>query len=179
MSLWKVSDEATSELMVSFYHHLMSGETRSDALRQAKLEMIRREEYQHPFFWAPFIASGSWERMGSNDRAPRAQSLNGAWTGSLLDSVAGPGTVHVSLFESGRSVSGSWSVTFGDSRHNNSGTAVGSIDGSTLSLILKPVVSAACGFDVTATYDTPAIAGQYTGIECPVAVTGSVELTRR
>lgn len=56
MSLWKVPDEETCDLMLSFYQHLMSGAPKSVALRRAQLELkARRPE---PFYWAAFICEG-------------------------------------------------------------------------------------------------------------------------
>ncbi len=31
---------------------------RSEALRQVQLEMLQGDKYQHPYYWAAFIASG-------------------------------------------------------------------------------------------------------------------------
>jgi CHAT domain-containing protein len=56
MSLWSVDDNATKELMGSFYKEMQGGEGYAEALRKAKLEMIKKGI--HPFFWAPFIISG-------------------------------------------------------------------------------------------------------------------------
>lgn len=58
VSLWKVDDESTSDLMVSFYRHLRDGGDKSEALRRAKLELIDRSPYSHPYFWAAFILVG-------------------------------------------------------------------------------------------------------------------------
>ncbi len=55
-SLWKVDDDATSELMAGYYHHLLAGQGRAAALRQAMLDL--RKKHPHPHFWAPFIALG-------------------------------------------------------------------------------------------------------------------------
>ncbi|OUC14543.1 MAG: hypothetical protein B0A82_11440 [Alkalinema sp. CACIAM 70d] len=63
ISLWKVNDQATKDLMVSYYKKLLSGEGRSEALRQAKLETIFHEQYSHPYFWAGFILSGNWSPL--------------------------------------------------------------------------------------------------------------------
>jgi CHAT domain-containing protein len=63
MSLWKVSDEGTKDLMVSYYQRLLKNEGRSEALRQVQLEMLRSAKYQHPYFWASFIPSGDWTPM--------------------------------------------------------------------------------------------------------------------
>jgi CHAT domain-containing protein/tetratricopeptide (TPR) repeat protein len=58
MSLWQVADEATKDLMTSYYSRLSKGEQRAEALRQAQLVMIKDEKTRHPFFWAAFISSG-------------------------------------------------------------------------------------------------------------------------
>jgi tetratricopeptide (TPR) repeat protein len=36
----------------------------SEALRQTQLEMLRSQNYQHPYYWAAFIPSGDWTAMG-------------------------------------------------------------------------------------------------------------------
>ncbi|EDX78103.1 Tetratricopeptide repeat family [Coleofasciculus chthonoplastes PCC 7420] len=63
MSLWKVSDTATKDLMVNYYQKLRENQGRSEALRQTQLEMIESGEYQHPYYWAAFIPSGDWTPM--------------------------------------------------------------------------------------------------------------------
>lgn len=56
LSLWTVSDEATSRLMKAFYENLQRGEPVAASLRIAQIEFIRREE--HPYFWSPFALIG-------------------------------------------------------------------------------------------------------------------------
>jgi tetratricopeptide (TPR) repeat protein len=56
MSLWKVPDAQTQELMIEFYQRLMSGEGRAEALRQAQLTM--KAKHPDPFFWGAFICQG-------------------------------------------------------------------------------------------------------------------------
>ena len=60
VSLWNVSDTATAELMRAFYTNLNQGLPRGEALRQAKLKMVRARnlEWTHPYFWAPFVLVG-------------------------------------------------------------------------------------------------------------------------
>ncbi len=60
MSLWKVSDDATQELMVSLYGQLAAGNGRASSLRQVQLALLKDEVYHHPYFWAGFILSGAW-----------------------------------------------------------------------------------------------------------------------
>jgi CHAT domain-containing protein/Tfp pilus assembly protein PilF len=91
ISLWKISDSATRDLMVSYYKRLLAGEGRAEALRQVQLAMLqgkllplpattsnkqrgKREtgemigevlanDYRHPYYWAAFIPSGDWQSM--------------------------------------------------------------------------------------------------------------------
>lgn len=60
VSLWNVSDRTTSDLMLAFYHELLSGATPSEALRAAKLALLRsgRADERHPSRWAPFVLIG-------------------------------------------------------------------------------------------------------------------------
>ncbi len=62
VSLWKVSDNSTSDLMIDFYKNLLNGEQEkqefSKPLREAKLKMIDEGTYAHPFYWSPFILIG-------------------------------------------------------------------------------------------------------------------------
>ncbi|MEP6850064.1 MAG: CHAT domain-containing protein [Acidobacteriota bacterium] len=60
MSLWPVSDNVTRELMTSYYTNLKHGMGRGEALRQVQLEMMKRPERRHPFYWASFIQAGEW-----------------------------------------------------------------------------------------------------------------------
>ena len=61
VSLWNVSDSATAGLMESFYANLKRGAAKSDALRKAKLSLVRGSNpaWRHPYFWAAFILVGS------------------------------------------------------------------------------------------------------------------------
>jgi CHAT domain-containing protein len=60
MSLWPVSDYIARDAIVDYYTGLRSGRGRGDALRQAKLALLRRASRRHPFYWAGFIQSGEW-----------------------------------------------------------------------------------------------------------------------
>jgi CHAT domain-containing protein/Tfp pilus assembly protein PilF len=62
MSLWKVDDTVTRDLMVDYYTHLQAGGGRTEALRDVQLRMLRnvRKNRTHPYYWASFIQSGDW-----------------------------------------------------------------------------------------------------------------------
>jgi CHAT domain-containing protein/tetratricopeptide (TPR) repeat protein len=56
MSLWKVPDEQTQELMVGFYQYLLGGAPKAEALRLAQLDL--KAKYPEPYFWGAFICQG-------------------------------------------------------------------------------------------------------------------------
>jgi CHAT domain-containing protein/tetratricopeptide (TPR) repeat protein len=56
MSLWSVSDEATQELMVSFYQKWLSGKTKRQAFREAQQEL--KTKYPQPYYWGAFVMVG-------------------------------------------------------------------------------------------------------------------------
>jgi hypothetical protein len=47
---WAVSDASSRETMAAYYAGLRAGLGRGDALRQAKLEMLKRTDRRHPFY---------------------------------------------------------------------------------------------------------------------------------
>ena len=58
-SLWNVSDIGTKELMVRFYQNILEkGMSKEDALREAKLSLLRSEKYSSPYYWSPFVMYG-------------------------------------------------------------------------------------------------------------------------
>ncbi len=56
MSLWKVPDAATAKLMTSFYHLLLAGLPRAEAIRRSQQQL--KELYPDPFYWGAFICQG-------------------------------------------------------------------------------------------------------------------------
>lgn len=65
VSQWKVESAGTRELMVSFHRALISPPaagksktTKSEALRQSALKLMKNPETNHPFYWAGFVLIG-------------------------------------------------------------------------------------------------------------------------
>lgn len=60
VSLWNVNDSATAMLMESFYLNLRRGKLKREALREAKLSLVRSSQpsLRHPYFWAAFVLEG-------------------------------------------------------------------------------------------------------------------------
>ena len=57
-SLWKVDSRSTEIVMTDLHKGLARGETTAQALRGAKLALMRNPLYRHPFYWAGFIGIG-------------------------------------------------------------------------------------------------------------------------
>jgi CHAT domain-containing protein len=59
-SLWSVSDAKTKDLMLDFYKNIHKKAPKDEALRQAKLEFLKRNKglAAHPFYWAGFVGIG-------------------------------------------------------------------------------------------------------------------------
>jgi CHAT domain-containing protein/Tfp pilus assembly protein PilF len=70
-TLWKVDDVKTKDLMVYFYANLKKGETKDEALRNAKLKYLEKNnkngEAMHPFFWAGMIGIGDMSVIPFDD----------------------------------------------------------------------------------------------------------------
>ena len=60
-SLWSVSDQATSALVVEFYEALdRPGMTKARALQAAQTTLLADARYRHPYYWAPFLVINNW-----------------------------------------------------------------------------------------------------------------------
>jgi CHAT domain-containing protein len=60
-SLWPVDDAAAAQFMPEFYQALLQTDTnKAQALQQAQLSLMKDKQYEHPYFWAPFILVGNW-----------------------------------------------------------------------------------------------------------------------
>jgi CHAT domain-containing protein/Tfp pilus assembly protein PilF len=57
ISLWKVDDEITKNLMIRFYQNMMAGQSTREALKNAQLDLIQTNH--SPFYWGSFVMVGS------------------------------------------------------------------------------------------------------------------------
>jgi CHAT domain-containing protein len=57
VSLWDVFDRSSADFMAVFYRTLCGGATKAESVRTAILAV--RQEYRHPYYWAPFILVGN------------------------------------------------------------------------------------------------------------------------
>jgi CHAT domain-containing protein len=60
-SLWEVPDKVTQEIMVDFYQNLKDGQSKTTALRNAKINYLSNTtdaNFKLPFYWAGFVLHG-------------------------------------------------------------------------------------------------------------------------
>ena len=62
VSLWTVNDKYTAKFMTLFYKNLSEGFDKSEALRQAKIEFIKKYS-PNPYYWAAFVLSGNVSKL--------------------------------------------------------------------------------------------------------------------
>lgn len=58
VSLWDVNDKYTSYFMKDFYSQLADGKSKSEALKIAKLNFIKKHS-ANPYYWSAFVLSGN------------------------------------------------------------------------------------------------------------------------
>jgi CHAT domain-containing protein len=66
MSLWKVPDKETKEIMIYFYKHLKKGNSKSEALKNAKLDYLSSTNdinLKHPYYWSGFVLNGNPDNL--------------------------------------------------------------------------------------------------------------------
>ena len=60
-TLWSVSDESTTILIDQLYKQIaIAPENKAQILQQAQLQLIQSEQFNHPYYWAPFVLVGNW-----------------------------------------------------------------------------------------------------------------------
>ncbi|MFH0823821.1 MAG: tetratricopeptide repeat protein [Pseudomonadota bacterium] len=69
MSLWSVEQGASVGLVDSLIKHVREGWDKLEALRSARRE-VRRQGYDHPFFWGGFILVGEARPSGRSSSKP-------------------------------------------------------------------------------------------------------------
>lgn len=60
MSMWAVEDKSASQVVGSFYKNMRGGQTKSSALRSARLKFLRTASQggSHPYFWSSMVIFG-------------------------------------------------------------------------------------------------------------------------
>ena len=61
LSLWKVDDYASSQLILNFYEQVQNGQSLDEAMRKGQLRFIEtapNSSLAHPYYWATFLTIG-------------------------------------------------------------------------------------------------------------------------
>ena len=64
VSLWRVPDRATAELMTRFYRYILDEDSAlkpAEALQKAQSSMAAERRWSDPYLWAGFIVLGDWQ----------------------------------------------------------------------------------------------------------------------
>jgi MYXO-CTERM domain-containing protein len=77
MSLWKVDDAATRDLMIAYYKALEGGGERGAAMRGVQRAMLGSKATAHPFYWASFIVSGDPSSLDGKLATPAPRPASG------------------------------------------------------------------------------------------------------
>ncbi|PTX63488.1 CHAT domain-containing protein [Kordia periserrulae] len=76
VSLWEVPDQSTSEIMEHFYSNLKVGNTKSEALKNAKIHYLNKHKgtkLAQPYYWTGFVL------YGDKSAVSIAQTSNSSW----------------------------------------------------------------------------------------------------
>ena len=91
-SLWKVDDEATSELMKRFYANMLRrGMTPAAALRAAQNSIRQEPQWRSPHYWAAFTLQGEYRQVVAPAAAASRTAYTKALVGVLLLALAACG----------------------------------------------------------------------------------------
>ena len=120
---------------------------------------------------------------GGDDDDKNDANVTGTFRGTIQDSIAGTGTITVTLAQDDSDLIGTYQTTFADPRNNGAGSVEGEVHGNAVTLTaspsVTPLVPTACPFNVTAIVNGDQISGTYAAFNCTVAVSGSLTLTRQ
>lgn len=130
------------------------------------------------------VALGACEQDSVVSPTP---ALAGEWSGRITDSLAGEGTMRLTIGQRGPGLSGTWASTFPDGSFNRSGSFSGTMVGSPFVLFLRPSLPIVCSPDVTltgtlamtTTVNGDKLIGSYTVLNCSGVMTGTVDVERQ
>lgn len=92
MSLWKIPDKESAELMLFFYQNLKKGFSKDKALLQAKIDYLKNtddELLKHPYYWAGFVLSGDTSPVVSQTSIISAEYILWPFLGIIILLILG------------------------------------------------------------------------------------------
>lgn len=122
---------------------------------------------------------------GKSATAPVVTNVSGNWSGPVFDALLGNGTLSLSMIQAGNdSLSGTWATTFSNAGYDLSGNILGTVSGSTFSVILKPANPPTCQYGpyrfTAALTGTTSISGTFaSAYSCVVLDSGTFSVSRQ
>ena len=80
---------------------------------------------------------------GGDDDENNDANVPGTFRGTIQDSIAGTGTITVTLAQDGNDLRGTYQTTFADPRNNGAGSVDGEVHGNGVTLTASPSVAIA------------------------------------
>lgn len=129
-----------------------------------------------PALCIAFLLAACSSPSSSNTPGSPGFNYSGSWSGSIVDSVAGSGSINASMSQSGNTLRGTWSATF--AQGSNGGSLVGEVNGSSVVINLVPSNTSSCPYNVVANRNGSSLAGNYAAYDCSQTVTGSLDIQK-
>ena len=72
MTLWEVEDRSGSEIIKAFYRNIRRGKSKTDALRKARMDYLRKASQlgSHPSYWSAQVIYGNNAPLNINGKIP-------------------------------------------------------------------------------------------------------------
>ncbi len=116
---------------------------------------------------------------GSENSDSNTVDLNGTWSGTAQDNIAGTGNFKATLSQSGSTVTGTWYISFPAVEYDNAGQVSGRINGTSVSATLTPSDPDACPFKLTANISGKQMSGTYASFNCTGVIAGTFNATKQ
>ena len=114
---------------------------------------------------------------GSSAGGGSSFTYSGTWVGTIVDSVAGPGTVTATMSQSGSNLVGTWQSTFADG--SNGGTLAGLIRTNDVIIELYPSNPMYCPYAVVGNRSGATLSGTYAAFNCTMVITGTLNISKQ
>jgi hypothetical protein len=105
-------------------------------------------------------------------------NIQGNWSGTVQDPVAGAGRFSMRLQQNGRIVGATWGIVFNNMTHTEGGTLTGSVTGNSLDATATPEPPHTCGLRLKGTINGGHITATYTHRNCSTIGNGSIDIRR-
>jgi hypothetical protein len=125
---------------------------------------------------ASAACTNSMDPMAPSPTTGVVPSVNATWTGTASDNIDGSGTVTAVIMQSGSNLTGTWVSSFS----GTSGTLSGTVNGTSVMLMLMAPTVTTCSLAVTATLDNTQshMIGSFTTLTCSESVMGTIALMK-